>query len=52
VRQRQGVGEDYVEGGNHTTVQFGDRRTSIPRHNEIDEYTARGILRYLGGEDQ
>lgn len=37
-----------VEGANHTTVTIGGRATTIPRHSEINELTARGILRRMG----
>lgn len=37
-----------VEGGSHTKVSIGVRRTVIPRHAEINEITARAILRQMG----
>lgn len=40
----------YTEGGNHTHVQIGDLRTTIPRHSEVNELTARGIIKYLEGK--
>lgn len=40
----------YTEGGSHTHVQIGDLRTTIPRHSEVNELTARGILKYLEGK--
>lgn len=39
------------EGGSHTVVVVGDRRTTVPRHNEIAEHTARAIAKQLGMED-
>ena len=38
------------EGGSHTKVQIGDKRTVVPRHNEINEITARKILQQMGVE--
>ncbi len=40
----------YTEGGRHTHVQIGERRSTIPRHSEVNELTARGILKYLEGK--
>ena len=34
-----------VHGGNHDKFFVGGRPVEVPRHNEIVEYTARGILR-------
>ncbi|HUZ52677.1 MAG TPA: hypothetical protein VMU94_09115 [Streptosporangiaceae bacterium] len=34
-----------VHGGNHDKFFVGSRPVVVPRHNEIVEYTARGILR-------
>lgn len=36
------------EGGNHTKVMIGDKRTTIPRHSEVNELTARAILKEMG----
>lgn len=43
-------GEDLTitEGGNHTKVRIADRQAVIPRHREINELTARAILRHMG----
>lgn len=32
------------EGGPHTKVTIGDVKVTVPRHNEINEHTANGIL--------
>jgi mRNA interferase HicA len=32
------------EGANHEIWSFNGQRLSIPRHREINEYTARGII--------
>lgn len=46
ARERGGMAE-FVEGRNHTKVTVGGRHTTIPRHNEVNELTAHGILKYL-----
>lgn len=38
-----------IEGGKHTKVQVGGRQTTIPRHREINELTAKAILKQLFG---
>lgn len=35
------------EGGKHSIYRCGTQNVSIPRHREINEYTARGIMRDL-----
>lgn len=37
-----------TEGGSHTKVTLGDRRTVIGRHTEINELTTRAIYKQLG----
>lgn len=39
---------EYREGGSHTVVKFGDKQTVVPRHNEINEITAKQIIKQLG----
>jgi mRNA interferase HicA len=36
------------KGGSHTVVKFGDKQTVVPRHAEINEITAKKILKQLG----
>nr|WP_211579409.1 type II toxin-antitoxin system HicA family toxin [Mobiluncus mulieris] len=36
------------EGGAHTIVRLGDRQTVVPHHTEINEITARQIMKQLG----
>lgn len=36
------------QGGNHTIYRYGSQNVVIPRHKEINELTAKGILRDLG----
>jgi mRNA interferase HicA len=38
-----------TEGGNHTKVSIGNRTEMVPRHNEINEMTAKAIIRQLEG---
>lgn len=46
---RQGVDFEIVrEGGAHTIVRVGAKKTSVPRHNEIPERTANKILKQIG----
>lgn len=46
--RRHGTGVDVAERANHTKISFGDRRTVLPRHTEINELTARSIRHQLG----
>jgi mRNA interferase HicA len=36
------------EGASHSIYVYGAQQVVIPRHNEINEYTARGILDDVG----
>lgn len=36
------------EGANHTVFKFGDKQTVVPRHSEVNEITAKAILKQLG----
>lgn len=40
------------EGGSHTIVKIGDRQTSVPRHNEINEITAKKILEHMAQDEE
>lgn len=46
------TGQPYseTEGGSHTKVTIGNRRTVVPRHREINEITAKSILKQVKGE--
>ena len=35
-------------GGNHDVYAKGNHKVAVPRHKEIKEYTARGILKECG----
>jgi mRNA interferase HicA len=37
-----------AEGSNHTKVSIGETQAVVPRHKEINEITARAILRQMG----
>lgn len=49
IAKQQGEQAIYTEGGRHTHVRIGDKQTTIPRHSEVNELTARGIIKYLEG---
>lgn len=50
IAKQQHLDAIYTEGGSHTHIRIGDKQTTIPRHNEINELTARGIIKYLEGK--
>ena len=37
----------WTEGGNHSKVSIQGIETTVPRHSEVNELTARGIIRYF-----
>jgi hypothetical protein len=46
--------KEIREGSNHTIFTLGGFQFAVPRHNEINEYTAQAIMRDLSdqlGED-
>ncbi|MDD7541768.1 MAG: hypothetical protein SPK50_05750 [Mobiluncus porci] len=45
IASEKGLTFELVEGGNHTKVRIGGRTLIVPRHTEINEMTARGILK-------
>lgn len=47
--KKNGQSLDIREGGSHTVVKIGDKQTTVPRHNEINEITAKAILKHMGG---
>lgn len=47
IAKAHGLTPTFTEGGAHTKVTVGARRTVIPCHSEINEITARAILRHL-----
>lgn len=44
----EGVEFIMTEGGNHTKVQIGDKQSVVARHAEINEITAKAILKQMG----
>lgn len=42
---------EQEEGANHTKVRIGDRKSTVPRHNEVNELTAKGIIKHFEKED-
>lgn len=50
IAKSKGEQAIYSEGGRHTHVRLGELQTTIPRHNEVNELTARGIIKYLEGK--
>jgi len=51
IKKLQKAGWQIIEGANHSlAIHPNDSgiKLSIPRHNEINEYTARGILKDAG----
>lgn len=50
AQEAKARGESLVitEGGAHTKVQIGADRTVVPRHGEINELTAKAILKQMG----
>lgn len=49
IAKAQGVEIRFTEGGNHTKVWIGDSSEMVPRHTEINEMTAKAIIRKLEG---
>ena len=47
-----GLAIDITEGGSHTKVKLGDRQTVVPRHGEINEITAKAIIKQLTPEEE
>lgn len=40
-------GADFKEGSKHTKVYLNGKQTTIPRHREINEITAKAIIKQL-----
>lgn len=46
IAKSKGVEVTFTEGGSHTIVRFDEFKvTEMPRHNEINERTAKGAIR-------
>lgn len=52
MARAEGLTLRLTEGGRHTQAVIGERVSYIPRHREINEYTARGILEDLSAPDE
>jgi hypothetical protein len=51
IAKAEGVELVMSEGGKHTQVRIGDRVSYVPRHSEVNELTARSIIRHMAGEE-
>ncbi len=49
IAKTQGVEMHISEGGNHTKVRISDRMEMVPRHNDVNEMTAKAIIRKMEG---
>ena len=47
LAKQHGTIAQWSEGGNHSKVSINGIATAIPRHSEINELTAKGIIRYF-----
>jgi hypothetical protein len=52
IARVSGQAAEWTEGGRHTKVRIGSRRSVIPRHREIPEGTARAILEQLANTNE
>jgi mRNA interferase HicA len=50
IALEEDVDMEVTEGGRHTKVKIGNRQTAVPRHNEINEHTARSIIKHMEGK--
>lgn len=49
LKMVRAAGYEIVEGGNHTLIYKGSTYVdAIPRHTEINEITAKAIIKRLG----
>lgn len=51
AKEAEAAGVDFGlvrEGGRHSIYRYGTKNVVIPRHNEINQWTARAILKDLG----
>ncbi|MDO5695067.1 MAG: hypothetical protein Q4G38_05255 [Aeriscardovia aeriphila] len=47
LAKQYGESITWSEGGNHSKVTIGNIMTAIPRHTEINEITAKQIIKYF-----
>lgn len=52
AEQAKSEGLDLItkEGGSHTKVTIGTRNSVVPRHSEVNEITAKQIMKQMGVE--
>ena len=50
LAKEAGVVFEITEGGSHSKVHLGGRFVIVPRHNEVNELTAKAILRDAKGD--
>lgn len=48
IKELRELGATFEEGGKHQKVYLNGKQTTIPRHNEIREFTAKAIRKQLG----
>lgn len=47
MAKAEGLTLRITEGGNHTKVEIGERQSVVPRHADINEITAKAILKQM-----
>lgn len=47
IKQLEALGAIFKEGGKHTKVYLNGKQSTIPRHKEIKENTAKAIMKQL-----
>lgn len=47
IAKAEGLEVEMREGGSHTVVTIGGRQTTVPRHNEVNEITAKAIIKHM-----
>lgn len=47
IKQLEALGAIFKEGGKHTKVYLNGKQSTIPRHREIKENTAKAIRKQL-----
>lgn len=53
IAKERGEMYNLTEGGSHSLIWFGDVRAAVvPRHNEINEITAKAILKQLKNDNK
>lgn len=50
VKLLKSKGATFTEGSKHTKVYLNGKQTTIPRHNEVNEFTAKAIIKQLEAE--